>query len=584
MRRITVLSLSLLVIMAGLLLPHVSAARASHVASVAAKKKCTIKKVHGKKKRVCKSVRSTPTAVPANIVRTTPAFPGAPPGGFIAGVSTTVAAPVTSQSSRALQPHQTGQPLFGGSPIIPIDFTTDPAGPLFPGGSLISDDLTITVADGRGFTVDQTVCFRDWAGKRIDDILSPPLCAKIKSVAPALGSSNPRAVVLRFYPVWGGPTLPKLIRRIGIVQCNEIAVPVASSTSLIPGQIISFPLQTPGGIMPYSGQVAQTDPQNHLLYLPVSTYLANYNPLTPGWAPNQLLPPGTLLKLGSVEPAPTITIAPNAMKADIRWSDSWPLDTSEVQFTWTWFLDTTGTPAYRALVSDHPDWVVSSSASSGTSVKAPNATTDLKAFSIEWPPGSSPPSIHLVGDITTIDLLDGSGHPLLSTEATVQTVNQCLIAHVVVRAVDPCATPEPVPTPTATSLPLFRYSFSGLGLSWKWQSPPSMSNQDIPSGTIVGTACGSDPMTAAWSGTVTYYAGFPVGWTANFAASNPAVISQPYDESPGTVVGTMTVSLQLVPGTSPHMQLLAVGTGDATNINVNPSDVAIQATPVSSCA
>ncbi len=155
----------------------------------------------------------------------------------------------------------------------------------------------------------------------------------------------------------------------------------------------------------------------------------------------------------------------------------------------------------------------------------------------------------------------------------------------------PTVGPSPTSTPTATAIstatstpiPLFKFSFSGLTISYTWEfSPPLLPDPQGPI-PVKGTACGSDPLTAKWSGTITYSTRAPFPWNADFSAGNPAEIDHPQGITNGIPIGQVIISLQLIPGTNPSMALLAILSGHVDKLAIAPSQVPIAVASVASC-
>jgi hypothetical protein len=147
----------------------------------------------------------------------------------------------------------------------------------------------------------------------------------------------------------------------------------------------------------------------------------------------------------------------------------------------------------------------------------------------------------------------------------------------------PTLTPTPTPTstatPTSTSLPVFKFSFAGLHMSWDW----IINGMRVPeTADVSGSACGSDPMTILWSGNLNV-SGSTNSWSARFSSANPSLIASVLLGDPQKPDGRVDISLDLMNGSKPQMQLIGAASGNASNLVVNPSLVPIQVQSVAGC-
>lgn len=365
MRRWTPLAAIVVIVIAALMVPGRSGpVAAARNASPAAKKVCktVTKRVHGKKKKVkvCHTVTPVPTATtaptntptltptatptntatptatattghePVNQIRQAPAFPGAPPGGFIAGASGTVTVPPSVALRAHLVARQTGTTTADGITISDMQYTTSASS----GGALLSSsNVVVTVANGDGFTSGQRICFADNNGQPVltsggPSTLGPTeyqqLCESALSVEPAPTDRYPRAAKLTLQGYSGhyigssrdaadltlkDPLNPVRSAYHAILTCGELAVPVTPGTLVNPGIVYSIRLHTPSGPFDYSGVPAEVDPAHNLIYLPFAQDLAGgFNPTNPFYA-STLAPAGTPLVVGTPEPIIRITMS-----------------------------------------------------------------------------------------------------------------------------------------------------------------------------------------------------------------------------------------------------------------------------------
>jgi hypothetical protein len=159
-----------------------------------------------------------------------------------------------------------------------------------------------------------------------------------------------------------------------------------------------------------------------------------------------------------------------------------------------------------------------------------------------------------------------------------RTVNEDLNGDGTAGLEPPKPSPPPPPPPPPS---LSKFHFGGLTDQFATASP-----QNVPViETFSGDFCGTDPLKGTWDVNVT---DAPLGSStrkADFGATNPFIANTvTTTDSSGTVLGTSTSTLQLVPGTAPQMILKVTLTGGDYNLSYGgPTQVPVTVTPVTSC-